>query len=184
METVPSSPTAQTLRTLVMSAKKPWTVQWHIAPDGTVFKQRSRGDQEHQQLFQTFGVRDDVTVEGLDAMDERISKNSKFFLTLVIGLIAVGITALVSLLGSFTLPWFGVSERVAGSILIVSVVVFVLITMTSGGLVGWSISRATRICQDAGLESPNGVTLSAREARAMIADPRTTSGRKVASVRG
>ena len=167
-----------------MSAKKPWTVQWHVAADGTVFKQRSRGDQEHQQLFQTYETHSSVAVEDLDAMDERLKKSTSLFFSLTMVLVVVAGIAAVSLVLSLFLPWLGVSENAAGVVLIGSVVGLVLAVTIAGGVIGWSMSHHQRIYKDTGLASPNGVTLPAREARAMVADPRTSSGRKVASVRG
>ena len=52
---------------------KPWTVQWHIAADGTVIRQRARGDQSHEQLYGTHATNRALGIADLEALDDRIA---------------------------------------------------------------------------------------------------------------
>ncbi|HEY9410153.1 MAG TPA: hypothetical protein VIP77_11290 [Jiangellaceae bacterium] len=163
-----------------MATAKRWTIQWHIAADGTVIKQRSRGDAEHQQLFQRYATTRTPTIEEIDAMEVGLRRSSasgerlsKVFLYLVYA-------ALAGIVLGIVLPWVGVDTGflAAGSLAFV-----VLAAMSTGVILRASISRHQRAYRDAGFESPNGVTLAAREARVMIDDPGAVSGQKIAAVR-
>lgn len=163
-----------------MATPKPWTIQWHIAADGTVIQQRSRGAAEHEQLFQEFATTRTPTIEEIDAMVDRLQRSSeagerrsKIFLYLFYVACAGFVLGIV-------LPWFGIE---IGLLAVGSFAFILLASLSTGFMIRMSIGRYQRAFREAGFESSNGVTLAAREARVKIADPGTVSGREFAAVR-
>lgn len=163
-----------------MEQKKPWTIQWHIAADGTVIKQRSRGSAEHQQLFQKFATTWTPKIEHLDAMEEQLQRASSSGERRSRVLLYVAYAALAGLVAGIVSTWVGID---AGFLTLGSLAVVVLIVLSTGVMMRTSISRHQRAHREAGFESSNGVTLAAREARMMISAPGAVSGREFAAVR-
>lgn len=158
----------------------PWRVRWHVAADGTVIQERSRGDEAHQQLFQTFSTTRPVTVAELDALSEsweqEITGLDRFSVLWWTGM-AVFFGAFVALGGLLThlvgdeiVPGLVVGA-VAGLLLMSPA--FRLVAMLLPEDVGGS---AERLWREAGLVSSSGTTMKAVEARALIRAPGSTSG--------
>lgn len=163
-----------------MAMAKRWTIQWHIAADGTVIKQRSRGDAEHEQLFQQYATTRTPTIEEIDAMEEGLRRSSASGERLSKVLLYLVYAAIAGLVLGIVLPWLGVDT---GFLAVGSLVFVVLASMSTGVIMRASIGRHQRAYREAGFESPNGVTIAGREARVMIADPGAVSGRQFAAVR-
>ncbi|MFD7291979.1 hypothetical protein ACFV9W_01725 [Streptomyces sp. NPDC059897] len=163
-----------------MEQKKPWTIQWHIAADGTVIKQRSRGSAEHEQLFQQFATTRTPRIEQLDAMEEELQRASSSGERRSRVLLYLAYVALAGLVAGIVSTWAGID---AGFLTLGSLAVVVLLGLSTGVIMRASISRYQRAHQQAGFESSNGVTLAAREARMMISDPGAVSGMEFAAVR-
>ncbi|MEU4314841.1 hypothetical protein [Nocardia sp. NPDC024068] len=163
-----------------MAMAKLWTIQWHIAADGTVIKQRSRGNAEHEQLFQRYATTRTPTIEEIDTLEDRLQRSSASGNRLSKVLLYLVYAAGAGLVLGIVLPWIGIDT---GFLALGSIVFVVLASMSTGVILRISISRHQHAYRDAGFESPNGVTLAAREARVMIADPGAVSGREFAAVR-
>lgn len=164
-----------------MEKAKRWTIQWHIAADGTVIKQRSRGDAEHEQLFQRYAITRTPTIEEIDAMEEGLRRSSASGERLSKALLYLLYAAIAGFVLGIVLPWVGVDDT--GFLVLGSLAFVVLAGMSTGVILRASISRHHRAYREAGFESPNGVTLAGREARVMLADPGTVSGQEFAAVR-
>jgi hypothetical protein len=156
---------------------KPWTVQWHIAADGTVIRQRAKGDQPHQQLYGTHATNRAVELADLEAMDDRIARTSRVFNVLVGILMGVAVVDLVALVAGVLLGWAGVDA--AAAITLPAVLLLLALMITSGAMHGLMIRRFNRAWTDAGFASSQQVTMGASEARSLIAAPGAVSGRKV-----
>lgn len=161
--------------------KKPWTVQWHIAADGTVIRQRSKGDQAHQQLYGSYTTTRRLDLSDLDAMDDRLARDRKVFGGLVTVLLGLGVMGVGCAAVGIVLGWLGVDG--AGPLVVLGVILFLVAIIGSGGFHGLMISRWHRVWAEAGFESPNPVTMSAREARDIVEAPGAMSGRKTRVVR-
>lgn len=160
-----------------MAAKKPWTVQWHVLADGTVVRQRSKGDQPHQQLYGSYRTRRRLTISDLDALDDRLARDKKVFGAFVAVLLVLVFGGIAGLVVGAVLAWLGSD---AGDPLVLSGVIVLVVGMIGvGASHGLLLSRWHRTWTEAGFESPNPVTMSAREARDRIEDPGAASGRKV-----
>ncbi|MGW6318936.1 hypothetical protein [Streptomyces sp. NPDC055099] len=163
-----------------MEQKKPWTIQWHIAADGTVIKQRSRGSAEHEQLFQQFATTWTPKIEQLDAMEQGLQHASASGERRSRVLLYLAYVALTGLVAGIVSAWAGIDS---GFLTLGSLAVVVLLGLSTGVIMRASISRYQRAHREAGFESSNGVTLAAREARTMISDSGAVSGREFAAVR-
>jgi tetrahydromethanopterin S-methyltransferase subunit F len=160
--------------------KKLWTIQWHIVADGTVIKQRSRGSAEHEQLFQRYATTRTPKIEEIDAMVEDLERSSAFGERVSNLLTYVGYVALAGLVLGVVSTWVGVDT---GFLTLGSLAVVVFLIVSGGFMMSRSISRHQRAYREAGFESSNGVTIAAREARVMIDETGTVSGREFAAVR-
>jgi hypothetical protein len=156
---------------------KPWTVQWHIAADGTVIRQRSRGDEPHQQLYGTCATNRRPEIADLEALDDRLARHGRVFNVLSAVLAGVTVIDMVALVVGALLAWVGVD---AGSA-ITGPAVFLLIGLliALGAVHSLMISRFNRAWTDAGFVSSSPVTMAASEARSLIAAPGAVSGRTV-----
>ncbi|NUV70656.1 MULTISPECIES: hypothetical protein [unclassified Streptomyces] len=163
-----------------MGQKKPWTIQWHIAADGTVIKQRSRGSAEHEQLFQQFATVRTPKIEQLDAMEEGLQRAGTSGERSSRALLHVAYVAFAGLVAGIVSSWSGIDT---GFLTLGSLAVVVLLGLSTGVIMRASIRRYQRAHREAGFASSNGVTLAAREARTMIGDPGAVSGREFAAVR-
>ncbi|MFG3252698.1 hypothetical protein [Streptomyces sp. NPDC048172] len=163
-----------------MEQKKPWTIQWHIAADGTVIKQRSRGRAEHEQLFQEFATERTPKIEQLDAMEEGLQRASASGERRAKVFLYVSYVAFAGFVAGIVSTWAGVDT---GFLMLGSLAAVVLLGLSTGVIIRASIGRHQRAHREAGLASSNGVTLAAREARTMISDPGAVSGREFAAVR-
>lgn len=163
-----------------MKQKKPWTIQWHITADGTVIRQRSRGAGEHQQLFESYSTTRTPRIAELDALMEAVQRSSASGERLSKVLLYVGYAALAGLVLGVVTTWVGIDT---GFLTLGSLAVVILLSMSTGILMRRSIGRFNRAYGEAGFESPNGVTLAGREARVLIDEPGTVSGREFAAVR-
>lgn len=155
---------------------KPWTVQWHIAADGTVIRQRSKGDQPHQQLFGSYTTNRRLEISDLDALDDRLARDKKVFGGFVAVLMSLGVVGVTCLVLGAVLSWLGVDA--GGKLVLLGVVVFIVAMIASGGSHGVMISRWQRRFAEAGFESSNPVTMSGREAQTIVAAPGAVSGRQ------
>ncbi|UYM07506.1 hypothetical protein [Solicola gregarius] len=159
------------------SWNKPWTVQWHIAADGTVIRQRAKGDQSHQQLYGTHATNRTVVLADLEALDDRIARTRRVFNALVAVLIGVAVIDVVALVVGVLLAWAGIDE---GAVITLPAVLLLLgLLIATGSVHGLMISRFNRAWTDAGFASTSQVTMAASEARSLIAAPGTVSGRTV-----
>lgn len=156
--------------------KKPWTVQWHIAADGTVIRQRSKGDQPHQQLFGSYVTNRRLEISDLDALDDRLARDRRFFGGFVAVIMFLGVVGVACLAVGVVLGWLGVDA--GGNLVLLGVIAFVATVIASGGSHGMMISRWQRRFAEAGFESSNPVTMSAREARVIVEAPGAVSGRQ------
>lgn len=163
-----------------MKQKKPWTIQWHIAADGTVIKQRSRGSAEHEQLFQEFATTRTPEIEQLDAMEEERLRASASGERRARALLHLTYVALAGLAVGVVSTVVGMDT---GFLTLGSLAVVVLLGLSAGLLIRASMSGYQRAHREVGFASSGGVTVAAREARTMISDPRAVSGREFAAVR-
>ncbi|NIK57122.1 hypothetical protein [Kribbella shirazensis] len=162
-----------------MSSKKgskPWTVQWHIAADGTVIRQRSKGDQPHQQLYGSYTTSRRLELSDRYALDDRLARDTKFFGGFVSVLLFLSMVGVGGLVVGTVLSWLGVDA--GGYLVLPGVIVFIVALIASGGTHGLMMSRWNRRWTEAGFESSNPVTMSAREAREIVAAPDAVSGRR------
>lgn len=151
-----------------------WTVQWHITADGTVIRQRSRGEAEHQQVYAEHATTRPVQVGDLERIDERVARFGAFWgrvTTVLLGLLVVCGAGLVV---GIVLAWSGRSD-IALPLLVVSVVALVLLFCVGGYATHRVRVGVPRIYGEAGVE-PGGVTMNARDARARISAAGTVSG--------
>jgi hypothetical protein len=160
----------------VRKSKKPWTVQWHIAADGTVIRQRSKGEQPHLQLYGSYATVRRVELSDLEALDERLDRDRRVIGGLAFLLLAFGVVSGVCLVVGVVLSWLGVDA--GGLLMLVGWLLLVIGLVGSGASHGMIISRGNRAWTEAGFESSNPVTMAASEARAMIEAPGSVSGRK------
>ncbi|MFG1911824.1 hypothetical protein [Kribbella sp. NPDC048928] len=158
------------------SKQKPWTVQWHVAADGTVIRQRSKGDQPHQQLYGSYTTNRQLGLADLDALDDRLARDKKVIGGYVGVLVVVIAVAFACFVGGIVLAWLGVDP--ARRLVLPGVIVVVVGMIAVGGGHGLMMSRWHRAWSAAGFESPNAVTMSAREAREIIDAPGAVSGRR------
>lgn len=156
------------------TSKKPWTVQWHIAADGTVIRQRSKGDQPHQQLFGSYATNRRVELSDLEALDEQLARDRRVIGRSVSLLLAFSVVGMAGLVVGVVLGLLGVD--VGGLLLLAGIVLLVVGLIGSGAGHGLIISRWNRAWTEAGFESSNPVTMAASEARAMIAAQGAVSG--------
>ncbi|MGW7349844.1 hypothetical protein [Streptomyces sp. NPDC054784] len=163
-----------------MKQKQPWTIQWHIAADGTVIKQRSRGSAEHEQLFQEFATTRTPKIEQLDAMEEELRRASASGERRAGVLLQLTYVALAGLVVGVVSTLVGIDTAF---LTVGSLAGVVLLGLSSGVLMRASMSRHQRAHREVGFASSGGVTLAAREARTMISDARAVSGREFAAVR-
>lgn len=153
---------------------KPWRVQWHVTPDGRVIQQRSRGEGAHEQLFQQFEPTRPVTVADLDELDRRLAESQRRYAVLAWPFIGLGYAGLAAVVGGIVLGVLTVPPGFALAGIGLAVVVVVLVV--NPVLVGRNIARHRRVWEEAGFTSPQGVTIPAREASALVRDPATSSG--------
>jgi hypothetical protein len=156
---------------------KPWTVQWHIAEDGTVIRQRSKGDEPHQQLFGTVAANRRPEIADLEALDDRLARNGRVFDVLVAVLAAVAVIDMVALAAGVLLAWAGVDA--GGAITGPAVFLLIGLLIAMGAVHSLMISRFNRAWKEAGFASSSPVTMAASEARSLIAAPGAVSGRTV-----
>ncbi|MCH6161279.1 hypothetical protein [Streptomyces marispadix] len=156
---------------------KPWTVQWHIVADGTVIRQRSKGDQPHEQLFGTHATNQKLELADLEALDYRIARNQRFFNVLAAVLVGVGVIDVVALAAGMVLAWVGVDA--GGALVMPALLLLVGLLIAIGAAQGLMLRRFNRAWTDAGFASSNQVTMAASEARSLIAAPGAVSGRPV-----
>ncbi|TCC39579.1 PrgI family protein [Kribbella sindirgiensis] len=158
------------------SKKKPWTVQWHIGADGTVIRQRSKGDQPHQQLYGSYTTNRRLGLAELDALDYRLARDKKVIGGFVGGLLVLTAAAFACFVVGVVLGWLGVDA--ARRVVMPAVIVLVVVMIAAGGGHGLMMSRWHRAWNEAGFESPSPVTMSAREAREIVGAPGAVSGRR------
>jgi hypothetical protein len=161
--------------------RKPWTVQWHIAADGTVIRQRSKGDQPHQQLYGSYRTTRPLDISDLDALDDRLARDRRVFGGLVTALLGLTVVGIACAVVGVVLGWFGVEG--VGWLVVLGVILFLVAIVGSGGFHGLMMSRWHRVWAEAGFESPNPVTMSARDAAGIVEAPGAVSGRKTRVVR-
>lgn len=156
---------------------KPWTVQWHIAADGTVVRQRSKGDEPHQQLFGTLVTNRKPELADLEALDERLARNGRVFNIVAAVLATVAVLDMVALAAGAVLAWVGVDA--GGAITGPAVFLLIGLLIALGAVHPLMISSFNRAWKDAGFASSRPVTMAASEARSLIEAPGAVSGRKV-----
>ena len=156
---------------------KPWTVQWHIAADGTVIRQRSKGEESHQQLYGTHATTRTLEIADLEALDTRIERTRRTFNVVAAVLLVVAAIDVAALAIGLVLSLAGVDAGAA--IILPAILLLVVLLIASGAVQGLMISRFNRAWTDAGFESSNQVTMASSEARTLIAAPGTVSGPKV-----
>ena len=157
--------------------KKPWQIQWHIAADGTVIQQRSKGDQPHQQLYGRYTTNRRLELSDLYAVDERLRRDNVLFHWLTTVLLYAGYLAIAAFVVGIALGyWPGAPPGLSFTLWVVSVPVLIVAGLSTGFIPGLMVRRGTRIYLDAGFESSNPITLGAHEARAMIEAPGAVSG--------
>lgn len=152
----------------------PWTVRWHIAPDGTVFQERSRGEQAHQQLFSVYPTTRRVTLGDIEAVERRVEEIGREAARLTFPVMSLGILSALVMIAGFVVGFAGHE---------VGLVMIVL------GLAG--VSAAPYLLRflvrrsgpdedpwaDAGFDKRGiGVTIASGQAREWLRDPRTVSG--------
>lgn len=158
------------------SPRKPWTVQWHVGADGTVIRQRSKGDQPHQQLYGRYTTRRRLGIAELDALDDRLARDKKVIGGFVRGLVVLTTAAFACFVVGVVLGWLGVDA--ARYLVAPGLIVLVGAMICAGGGHGLMMSRWHRAWGEAGFESPNPVTMSAREAHEIVGAPGAVSGRR------
>ncbi|NDL57134.1 DUF2207 domain-containing protein [Phytoactinopolyspora mesophila] len=159
--------------------KQPWQVQWHIGADGTVIKQRSKGEEAHEQLYGRYDVNRRLELSDLYALDERLRRHDVSFLWLSRAMLLVsGLVAVALVAGLILAFWPIAAPGVSATLLIVSVPMIVILVVSTGLISSTMVRRRKRIGRDAGFESDYS-TIAASEARAIIDAPGTVSGRKV-----
>lgn len=156
---------------------KPWTVQWHIAEDGTVIRQRSQGDQPHEQLYGTLATNRRPELADLEALDDRLARNGRVFNVLTAVLAGVAVIDMAALVIGAVLAWVGVDA--GGAITGPAVFLLIGLLIALGAVHSLMISRFNRAWTDAGFPSSSPVTMAASEARSLIAAPGAVSGREV-----
>lgn len=122
-----------------------------------------------------------LELSDLDALDDRLARDRKVFGGLVTALLGLTVVGVACAAVGVALGWFGVDG--AGSLVVLGVILFLVAIIGSGGLHGLMIGRWHRVWAEAGFESPNPVTMSAREARDIVEAPGAVSGRKTRVVR-
>ncbi|MGH3359560.1 MAG: hypothetical protein ACRDO7_12215 [Nocardioidaceae bacterium] len=160
----------------MMRQRKPWTVQWHIGPDGTVIRQRSKGDQSHQQLYGSYATNRRVALSDLEALDERLARKQKLLGGLVVVLQGVSTVSMVGIAVGFVLALLG--NDVGGLLLLVGLALLVVGFVVFGVGCGLMYVVGGDPWTDAGFESSNPVTMAAGEARAMIDAQGAVAGRQ------
>ena len=159
---------------------EPWRIQWHIAADGTVIKQRSRGNESHQQLYSRYSMAREADLGEIYAMEEHLRGDSAHFTRLtrnLLYLVAVAGAALV--VGLVLLAFVDGAQGVSVVLVIAGLVVCVGAALAIMPIYRSMNQRFQRRYRDAGFESPAPVTMAASEARALNSAQGAESGRKL-----
>lgn len=160
--------------------KKPWQIQWHVAADGTVVKQRSRGIEPHQQLYSRYAMTRKADLGEIYAMEGRLRDDSAHFTRLTRMLLYLVYLAGAALVVGLILLFFVDGASGFSTILVIaSLVVCVAAVLTVMPIHRTMNQRFHRRYREAGFESPAPVTMAASEARSLIAAPGTESGRQL-----
>ncbi len=157
--------------------KRPWLIQWHVAADGTVIKQRSRGNDPNQQLYSRYPMARKPELSQLYAMEEKLRSDSAYFTRLTRVMLYVFYLAGAALVAGLILMTF-VDGTSSWSVILVVAAVVVCCGLA---LAIMPVHRAmnTRFqsrWREAGFDGPAPVTMGASEARQLIAAPGTESG--------
>ncbi|MDN5895164.1 MAG: hypothetical protein L0H93_14220 [Nocardioides sp.] len=159
---------------MASDAKLPWRVQWHIAADGTVIEQRSKGEENHQQLFQHYPTTRRVSMPEVVALQERLARSHRAYNMVLWPLLILSMALLAAALVGLGLSLFHVEVGIW--LMVVGFPGFLVIRLLMSGVTGRQISRSSDRWREEGFESHQGVTIAAREALEMIAAPGTASG--------
>lgn len=157
----------------------PWQVQWHIAADGTVIQQRSKGDKPHEQLYGRYSTTRRPELAHLYTLHEDVRRDGAFFDRLTKVLLYAVYLAIAAFVVGLALLWLSAAPEASTPLLVASVPVLVIGAIGAGVIGGIMRRRFERRYLDAGFESPQRITIAATEARAMIEAPGAVSGRKV-----
>jgi hypothetical protein len=152
--------------------------QWYVTAQGAVLQASAPLDDPGARKFVRYEVREPVGLDDLYALEEKFAgfrtrwDRGTSALLVLLGVAVVGVVA-----GWFVLPWLGVSDGVAGALLIASAVVLVLAFLANVFLPGLMRSRFERLFVDAGLESAVPRGLERHEAEELVRAPGTVAGR-------
>lgn len=70
-----------------MTGVSAWRSQWHIAADGTIIKQWSKGEEAHQQVFQRFESTRRPDMPELVAIEEKGERFGAFWTRVTSGML-------------------------------------------------------------------------------------------------
>lgn len=149
-------------------------MQWHVVADGTVIEQRSRGEKLHDQLFQNYPTTRRLDIDDVVALQKRVDSANRSFNFVAWPLLALCYAMLLLAVIGFVLQFFDVD--VSLWLFIGGIVGFIVARLLVGILTALNIGRWSRMWTEAGFESQQGVTMAAREAANLIAEPGTKSG--------
>lgn len=154
--------------------KLPWRVQWHVAADGTVIEQRSKGESVNQQLFQQFPTTRRVSMQEVVALQEHLARSHRAYSMVLWPLLFLSGAGVVAILAGLLLSAFRV--EVGPWVIGMGITGFIVTRLLAGVVMAMQVSRSGDAWREAGFESHQGVTMAGREARTMIADPAAQSG--------
>lgn len=153
-------------------------IQWYVTAQGAVLQASAPLDDPGARRYVRYEVRRPVSLDALYALEDRFARfqtrwdRGTGVLLVLVGVAVVGVAA-----GWFVLPWLGVSDDVAGTLMIASAVVLVPAFLANFILPGVMRSRFERLYVDAGLESATPRRLGRDEAEEIVRAPGTVAGR-------
>ncbi|WP_407317104.1 hypothetical protein UQW22_11390 [Isoptericola halotolerans] len=152
-------------------------VQWFVTGQGAVLQASAPVDDPGARTYVRYEASRPVDLDTLYALEERFatfrarSDKGTGALLVLLGVAAVGVVA-----GWLVLPWLGVSDDVAGTLLVASAVVLALAFLASAVLPGLVRRHVERMYVDSGLVSAVPRALRRTQAEELVAAPGTAAG--------